>query len=70
MNVSVLKKFVFYIIYAFWMRNTFFRPSVPLLHVWSSQIVCVKFYNNIKRRFGRVNDVDVSIFPATHRPRE
>lgn len=35
MNVSVLKKkkFVFYIIYAFWMRNTFyflsFGPRAP-----------------------------------------
>lgn len=71
MNVSVLKekKLVFYIIYAFWMRKTF---NFFFFFFWSlflslcvplecGDLESVKFCNNIKRRYGRVNN---DLFPV------
>lgn len=46
------------------MRNTFyFLCFVPLCstYVWRLAIVCVKFCNNIKRRYGRVNTTPLSM---------
>lgn len=52
----------------FWMRNTFyfllFCPSVFHSKVWRLAMVCVKFCNNIKRRYGRVKQQAIfNVFP-------
>lgn len=73
MNVSVLKqkKLVFYIIYAvFWMRHFFFfffllvvGLCLSVFH-WSVDVrTCpCTFCNNIKRRYGRVNNDSFPVF--------
>lgn len=61
MNVSVLKKkslsFILFMPFG-WEILFIFCCFVPLCStwVWRLAIVCVKFCNNIKRRYGRVNN--------------
>ena len=63
------KKFVFYIIYALGWEILFIFCCFVLLcstQVWRLAIVCVKFCNNIKRRYGRANKnpIWMSFFPS------
>lgn len=60
MNVSVLKKKVCLLYYLCLLDEKYFLFFVVFVppcstRVWRLAIVCVKFCNNIKRRYGRVN---------------
>lgn len=72
MNVSVLKKkslsFILFMPFFWWEILFIFCCFVPLCstQAWRLAIVCVKFCNNIKRRYGRVNNnlFSVSFLPT------